>query len=625
MKTMTPLRVVAITSNVAFIAYGYIEGLLPILVLHLCLLPLNLVRLRQYSQLMAKTRESGHGEFSFESLVPFMTPQKFKAGEVVFHKGDPSNEMYYVCEGEIRLPELDKTIGERETLGEIGLFSPDKTRTVTAQCETDSLLLRISEERFLQLYNQNPRFGFQIVRVITSRLIENYQRLAQAGGLARESAEPKIQVAQMTSQIDKLDETRKTPDSKGKRRWASNPTYRVLVPTACFVLVFAIFFLSWTATPYVHSLLVRDAAVTTWSNVATAPIDGTITFSDLLVQETVAPDGVVATVQNEHLSRRDYDEAVIRVNFARLRIGELENFLEEIRSLDEERGLAKSQYADSFRAQLDTRVTNLESEIATLEEELGLIRKIASRKGQLADKGTLSENEADEARLRVSDLEVELSQLKSDLSHARVRQEAAKGSVFLTGDGTDPDWVFDSRIDLKMQKNQARLELRKAQAELEVAESALVAAEEDFRRLSKGPVAVPPGSVLWSRQVASGSTVRAGDPVAEWLNCSIILVDVPLADIEVPLINVGMEAKVLLDGETTAREGRVLLTRGSASTLGRTDLVAVASGRDADAAQVLVDISPERNEFGACPVGRSAFVDFPSIGLLEVLSAWLRL
>ena len=52
MKTMTALRVVAITSNVAFIAYallglryGIFEKILPIFVLHALLLPLNIVRL----------------------------------------------------------------------------------------------------------------------------------------------------------------------------------------------------------------------------------------------------------------------------------------------------------------------------------------------------------------------------------------------------------------------------------------------------------------------------------------------------------------------------------------------------------------------------------------------------
>ena len=54
MKTMIPLRVVGIASNVAFmsyalvgLAYGVFGRLYPILVLHACLLPLNVIRLRQ--------------------------------------------------------------------------------------------------------------------------------------------------------------------------------------------------------------------------------------------------------------------------------------------------------------------------------------------------------------------------------------------------------------------------------------------------------------------------------------------------------------------------------------------------------------------------------------------------
>lgn len=47
MNDMRMLRIVAVVSNVAFIAYGALSGLPPVLCLHLLLLPLNLVRLRQ--------------------------------------------------------------------------------------------------------------------------------------------------------------------------------------------------------------------------------------------------------------------------------------------------------------------------------------------------------------------------------------------------------------------------------------------------------------------------------------------------------------------------------------------------------------------------------------------------
>jgi CRP/FNR family cyclic AMP-dependent transcriptional regulator len=66
MKTMIPLRLVAIASNVAFVAYallglryGIFGRVYPILVLHAALLPLNVVRLAQIRKLIdAVTRRA---------------------------------------------------------------------------------------------------------------------------------------------------------------------------------------------------------------------------------------------------------------------------------------------------------------------------------------------------------------------------------------------------------------------------------------------------------------------------------------------------------------------------------------------------------------------------------------
>jgi hypothetical protein len=45
MKRLVPLRGMTITSNLAFILYGYAAGIEPVLVLHLMLLPVNVSRL----------------------------------------------------------------------------------------------------------------------------------------------------------------------------------------------------------------------------------------------------------------------------------------------------------------------------------------------------------------------------------------------------------------------------------------------------------------------------------------------------------------------------------------------------------------------------------------------------
>jgi hypothetical protein len=47
MRSMSALRWVAIASNVAFMAYAYLRGLAPVLLLHALLLPVNVCRLAQ--------------------------------------------------------------------------------------------------------------------------------------------------------------------------------------------------------------------------------------------------------------------------------------------------------------------------------------------------------------------------------------------------------------------------------------------------------------------------------------------------------------------------------------------------------------------------------------------------
>jgi multidrug resistance efflux pump len=227
--------------------------------------------------------------------------------------------------------------------------------------------------------------------------------------------------------------------------------------------------------------------------------------------------------------------------------------------------------------------------------------------------------------MRVANLELQSADLKAALAHALVRREAANHSVFITADGEDPTWVLGQRLDLKLAKTQARLELRQAQSELKLALAALEAAEQEFRELSEATVRAPPGNVLWSRRAAPGATVRVGEAVAEWLDCSDLMVDVPVSDAEVALIRPSMTAEVILEGESRTREGEVLLTRGSASTLTRDDLAAIAKGRTEGVAQVLLKLSADAAAFERCPVGRAAYVEFPDVGLIDVLRARLRL
>lgn len=181
MKTMIPLRCVAIASNVAFITYGFAGGLYPVLVLHVVLLPLNCLRLLQMRTLIRRVREASRGDMSMEWLIPLMTRRKVESGHVLFRKGDPADSMYLILSGSVRLPELDITLGPGALIGEIGVFAPDNRRTGTAICESDAELGAINDQKVLQLYYQNPTFGFHMFRLVLRRMLENERRqLAQS-------------------------------------------------------------------------------------------------------------------------------------------------------------------------------------------------------------------------------------------------------------------------------------------------------------------------------------------------------------------------------------------------------------------------------------------------------------
>jgi CRP/FNR family cyclic AMP-dependent transcriptional regulator len=176
MKTMIPLRAVAITSNIVFMTYGLAGGLYPVFALHVVLLPLNCFRLLQMRTLIRRVREATHGNMSTEWLIPLMTRHKLKSGDILFRRGDPANSMYLILTGSVRLVELDVTLGPGTLIGEIGLFAPDNRRTGTALCESDVEIGAITDAKVLQLYYQNPAFGFSVFRLVVQRMLENERR-----------------------------------------------------------------------------------------------------------------------------------------------------------------------------------------------------------------------------------------------------------------------------------------------------------------------------------------------------------------------------------------------------------------------------------------------------------------
>ena len=188
-KTMVPLRALAVLSNLGFMLYGVFHPTPIMALLHATLLPINFVRFTEMLRLTRRVRLAANSaDASGVWLKPYMKATRKKAGQVLFAKGDPADHLYFLAEGRIEFVEIGTTMGPGRVFGEIAFFLPSKQRTLTARCLDDCLILSVNQHTVRELYYQNPTFGFELVGLVAVRLTADIERLQAQ--LAQRSGAP---------------------------------------------------------------------------------------------------------------------------------------------------------------------------------------------------------------------------------------------------------------------------------------------------------------------------------------------------------------------------------------------------------------------------------------------------
>jgi hypothetical protein len=177
MKTIIPLRLAAIASTIFFLGYGLLTPAFATIALYGMLLPVNIWRLHQIRQLIKKVRIAAGGDLSMDWLEPFTQRRGFRKGAVLFHKGDPADEMFLIVKGKFLVQELGIELLPGHIIGELGLLTPDKSRTQSVVCTQSGHVLAITYEKVLELYFENPEFGLHFLRLTSQRLMQNAARL----------------------------------------------------------------------------------------------------------------------------------------------------------------------------------------------------------------------------------------------------------------------------------------------------------------------------------------------------------------------------------------------------------------------------------------------------------------
>ena len=157
-KTMIPLRCLAVGGNLGFLIYGALHPSVVMMLLHGVLLPFNIYRAAEMVRLTRRVRAAAaEGDLSGVWLKPYMRKQRLKAGGVLFRKGDTADHLYFLAQGRIEFVEIGQAMEAGSLFGEIAFFAPDKRRTLTARCTTHCTVLRIDEATFSSCTSRTRR------------------------------------------------------------------------------------------------------------------------------------------------------------------------------------------------------------------------------------------------------------------------------------------------------------------------------------------------------------------------------------------------------------------------------------------------------------------------------------
>jgi hypothetical protein len=176
-QTMVPLRVANMIGCAFFAGFGALTGTVTTFLLYLLMVPINAYRLRQMLNLVKMARGATQGDTSMEWLKPFMSERKYRKGDVLFKKDDKAEEMFLTVTGSFLVKEINVALPPGRLMGELGFLSPDNKRTATVECTDDGHVLTITYEKLLEIYFQNPQFGYYFLVLTSQRLLENIARL----------------------------------------------------------------------------------------------------------------------------------------------------------------------------------------------------------------------------------------------------------------------------------------------------------------------------------------------------------------------------------------------------------------------------------------------------------------
>jgi sigma-B regulation protein RsbU (phosphoserine phosphatase) len=130
-------------------------------------------------------------ESGFAWPLAFMRHEQFKKGEYLFKAGDPAERVFLIARGLIRLCELDRVMKPGQVLGEIGIFSPKRSRSASALAEEDVDTYTMGREEVCRLMSRDAALATSLIEVMLKRMLGQLETEIEA----RERIHAELRVA----------------------------------------------------------------------------------------------------------------------------------------------------------------------------------------------------------------------------------------------------------------------------------------------------------------------------------------------------------------------------------------------------------------------------------------------
>jgi multidrug resistance efflux pump len=163
-------------------------------------------------------------------------------------------------------------------------------------------------------------------------------------------------------------------------------------------------YVGWIGGPYLRSIIVRDAAVTTWISLTSAPIRGYVGEHPLYPGERVGADGRIVTIKDVLADQTPLIRAEAELLRAEEQLHALEKQAATLQRRVESRAALAEAYAAAFKLDLDTRIVAATGRLDFIKR-MTLQTAQNARISKLAADGHASRSAADAEAQVVADMQ----------------------------------------------------------------------------------------------------------------------------------------------------------------------------------------------------------------------------